>query len=351
MTTQSYLIFKLNQSRYGIPTTAVQEIFFLPEITPIADAPREVLGVINLRGEFLPVVDLGQRLGQPRNPFQLTDSLIVVEGQGQRIGMTASQVEGVQAIASEQTSTSLYGYTGETLQNRMIAGIATVEADIIMLLDPAQLLQSATLPVVHLNGHGPNGNHNGLSQDLPSGETSGLYDQFDDQARQILRERTIALQAPIVDQDSAGLMPLAVVSLAGEYFGFELGAVHEFTNIHKITPVPCCPPHVVGNINLRGEIITLININQVIDLPTNMTRSQPKAVVVRLDQRVAGIAVDDIFDVTYLHPSRVTLAPIAMHSARDEYLQGVAPYRDRMMSIINLSKLLASDVLVVNEEA
>jgi purine-binding chemotaxis protein CheW len=140
------------------------------------------------------------------------------------------------------------------------------------------------------------------------------------------------------------------VGLGGEYFGFGLETVYEFTEIHKITPIPCCPPHIVGNINLRGEIVTLININNVVDLPMKAVRSQPQAVVVRLDQRVAGIAVDDIFDVTYIHPSQVSAAPVALHSAKDEYLQGVAPYQDKMMSIINLSKLLTSEVLIVNEE-
>ncbi|MEH1787978.1 MAG: chemotaxis protein CheW [Nostoc sp.] len=109
---------------------------------------------------------------------------------------------------------------------------------------------------------------------------------------------------------------------------------------------------------MRGEIVTLININNVVDLPINGVRSptagrspsHQQAVVVRLDRRVAGIAVDDIFDVTYIHPSQMTTPPIALNSAKDDYLQGVAPYRDRMMSIINLSKLLTSEVLVVNEE-
>ncbi|MDZ8053361.1 MAG: chemotaxis protein CheW [Aulosira sp. ZfuVER01] len=335
MNTQSYLMFKLNHSRYGIPVTAVQELFFLPEITAIAKTPPGVLGAINLRGELLSVIDLHQQLGEPRSPFQLTDSTIVLEWQTQRVGIIVNQVDEVQAIALAQITTNLYGES----QAGLTVGIATVENEIVTLLNPEILVQHRTESV-----------NDALKHTNDSGFAQGLYNHFDAQARQVLRERTFGLQDAIAEQESVGLMPLAVVGLGGEYFGFELETVHEFTEIHKITPIPCCPPHIVGNINLRGEIVTLIDISDVVDLSMNAVRSQLQAVIVRLEQRVAGIAVDDIFDVVYIHPSQMATIPVAMHSAKDDYLQGVAPYQDRMMSIINLSKLLTSDVLVVNQE-
>lgn len=352
MSHEFYLIFNLNHSRYGILATAVQELFFLPEVTAIAQTPSTILGVINLRGKFLSVMDLYHRLEQVRPPFQLTDSMIVLEWQTQRIGIIVNQVDSVQAIAPDRIAANVYGQSKESLQNKLLTGIANVEEGIVTLLNPELLVQHAFLETVfNLNSDFNNGSVNdALKHSSDSALNQGLYDHFDSQERQILQERTEALRCSVDDEDSASLLPLAVVGLAGEYFGFGLETVHEFTEIHKITPIPCCPPHIVGNINLRGEIVTLININNVVDLPMNGVRLHQQAVVVRLDQRVAGIAVDDIFDVTYIHPSQMTTPPIALNSAKDDYLQGVAPYRDRMMSIINLSKLLTSEALVVNEE-
>ncbi|MGF2035193.1 MAG: chemotaxis protein CheW [Nostoc sp. CmiVER01] len=345
-------MFNLNHSRYGIPATAVQELFFLPEVTAIAQTPSTILGVINLRGKFLPVMDLYHRLEQARPPFQLTDSMIVLEWQTQQIGIIVNQVDSVQAIAPDRIAANVCGQSKESLQDRLVTGIANVEEGIVTLLNPELLVQHAFIETVfNLNSDFNNGSVNdALKHSSDSELNQGLYDHFDSQERQIFQERTESLRCSINDEDSASLLPLAVVGLGGEYFGFGLETVHEFTEIHKITPIPCCPPHIVGNINLRGEIVTLININNVVDLPMNGVRLHQQAVVVRLDQRVAGIAVDDIFDVTYIHPSQITTPPIALHSAKDDYLQGVAPYRDRMMSIINLSKLLTSEVLVVNEE-
>ncbi|AVH63604.1 chemotaxis signal transduction protein CheW [Nostoc sp. 'Peltigera membranacea cyanobiont' N6] len=352
MSHESYLMFKLNHSRYGIPATAVQELFFLPEVTAIAETPSTILGVINLRGKFLPVMDLYHRLEQARPPFQLTDSMIVLEWETQRIGIIVNQVDSVQAIAPDRIAANVCDRSKESLQDKLVTGIANVEEGIVTLLNPELLVQHAFIETVfNLNSDFNNGSVNdALKHSSDSALNQGLYDRFDSQERQILQERTEALRCSIDEEDSTSLLPLAVVGLGGEYFGFGLETVHEFTEIHKITPIPCCPPHIVGNINLRGEIVTLININNVVDLPMNGVRSHQQAVVVRLDRRVAGIAVDDIFDVTYIHPSQMTTPPIALNSAKDDYLQGVAPYRDRMMSIINLSKLLTSEVLVVNEE-
>ncbi|MEH2437088.1 MAG: chemotaxis protein CheW [Nostoc sp.] len=352
MSHESYLIFNLNHSPYGIPATAVQELFFLPEVTAIAQTRSTILGVINLRGKFLPVMDLYHRLEQARPPFQLTDSMIVLEWQTQRIGIIVNQVDSVQAIALDRSAANVCDRSKESFQDRLVTGIANVEEGIVTLLNPELLVQHAFIETVfNLNSDFNNGSVNdALKYSSDSALNQGLYDHFDSQERQILQKRTETLRCSINDEDSASLLPLAVVGLGGEYFGFGLETVHEFTEIHKITPIPCCPPHIVGNINLRGEIVTLININGVVDLPMNGVRLHQQAVVVRLDQRVAGIAVDDIFDVTYIHPSQMTTPPIALHSAKDDYLQGVAPYRDRMMSIINLSKLLTSEVLVVNEE-
>ncbi|MEH2407693.1 chemotaxis protein CheW [Nostoc sp.] len=352
MNDQSYLMFKLNHSRYGIPATAVQELFFLPEVTAIAETPSTILGVINLRGKFLPVMDLYHRLKQARPPFQLTDSMIVLEWQTQRIGIIVSQVDSVQAIAADQITANVCDQSKESLPDGLMMGIANVEQGIVTLLNPEILVQHALIETTF--NHNSDFNNSSVDDALKHPSDSvlnqDLYDHFDSQERQIFQQRSETLRCLLADENSAELLPLAVVGLAGEYFGFSLETVHEFTEIHKITPIPCCPPHIVGNINLRGEIVTLININDVVDLPMNAVRSHQHAVVVRLDQRVAGIAVDDIFDVTYIHPSQITTTPIALHSVKDDYLQGVAPYRDRMMSIINLSKLLTSEVLVVNEE-
>jgi purine-binding chemotaxis protein CheW len=350
MNEQSYLTFKLNHSYYGIPTTTVKEIFLVPEVAVITEAPPGIIGVIDLRGELIPVLDLYQQLGQVRPPFKLADNMIVLEWESQKLGIIVSQVDELQTIGTDQITTRLYGQSEKSLQDGITIGIATLKNGIVTILNPELFIQYATAQNIPSPDVDADKVTDGVLKSPSPVVEQGLYDHLDLQARQVLQDRTAVLRCLIDNQDTTELIPLAVVELGGEYFGLELETVYEFAAIHKIAPIPCCPPHIVGNINLRGEIITLINLNDVVGLPINSMRSHSQAVVVRLEKRVVGIVVDAIFDVAYLHPSQLKLAPASKHSTNDDYFQSVAPYQDWMMTIINLSKLLSSDILVVDEE-
>lgn len=63
-----------------------------------------------------------------------------------------------------------------------------------------------------------------------------------------------------------GMTSLAVVSLNGEYFGVDLEVIKEFANIRGVTPVPCTPAHIVGDMNLRGDILTIMDIGGMLNL-------------------------------------------------------------------------------------
>ena len=72
--------------------------------------------------------------------------------------------------------------------------------------------------------------------------------------------------------------------------------------------------------------------------------------MVQIADLVAGIVADEVLDVMYLNTSEITAVPAALHSANDEYLRGTASYREKMMSILDLHKMLTKGGLVVDEE-
>jgi purine-binding chemotaxis protein CheW len=107
--------------------------------------------------------------------------------------------------------------------------------------------------------------------------------------------------------------------------------------------------------NLRGEILTLIDISHFLQLKgdqspaENATIRNQQAVVVRIDKLVAGVTVDTVHDVVYLHSSDISPVPAAVHAMNEDFIRGVASYQDKQMSILDLSKILSSENLVVNE--
>jgi len=127
----------------------------------------------------------------------------------------------------------------------------------------------------------------------------------------------------------------------------DLSIVREFTKIEKITPIPCCPGHILGNMNLRGEILTLIDISQPLNLTTKSTKNAKNAVVIEVNEVVAGIAVEEVFDVVDLRPEKLKQIPAAMDSNIALYLKGLAEYLGKTLNLVDLPKLIAQGAITV----
>lgn len=143
---------------------------------------------------------------------------------------------------------------------------------------------------------------------------------------------------------------MAVIGLNGEYFGLDLATVQEFIDVSGITPIPCCPSHIRGNINLRGEILTLVDIRKALNIPLADVGNISKAVIVKVDDLVAGLPVNEVFNVEYFRPSDVMPVPAAIPSENEAYLRGTVPFLGKILSILDLPQLLSEGGLEVNEE-
>ena len=337
MDTQSYLIFELSDRGYGIPATCVQEIFFVPELTPIAESPTDILGTVNIRGSLLPIMDLSCRLGHSSVGYQITDSVIVIQHKNKLLGILVNQTCEVQTIPSDCITSDLLNFqTTNEPSDELVAGIAQLESKIITLLNYKMLFQ----PFDSVASSDP------IQVSIKN--QSFILDSFSEKEKEILRDRLRTSLAN--DEDDSELLSLAVVGLNQEYFGFRLETVYEFADVQKVTPIPCSPSHIVGNINLRGEVLNLVDICDVLKLQKSNNEHQKRAVVVRQNEFTAGITVDDIFDVIHIRNSDIQPAPAANRTCDNEYLQGVVPFQNTILSVIDLTKIFISGALVVNEE-
>jgi purine-binding chemotaxis protein CheW len=375
METKPYLIFEQNGFLCGIEACYVREIFFLPELTAIAEAPQDIVGAIDLRGEILPVMDLNLRFGYVWQEYSVTDSTIVIEWQESKVGIIVNQVREVKELSEDAITPQLsYGRENSEASHHFVAGLARCEADIVMLLNLDRLIRYS--PKKSEESWPVSPNNAGSEETAGEADTENLQWQINAKLLgknpQILSKRQVfCLQATPEEKaifksrannlrwrgeeenDAAINMSLAVFVLNGEYFGIHLDLVREFTDINQVTPVPCTPDRIVGNINLRGEIVTLIDIRSVLNMSLNMSDAAnylSQAIVVEVADLVAGIVVDEILDIIYLNVSEIAAVPTALYSANREYLRGTAIYGEKMMAILNLQKLLTKGEVVVDEE-
>ncbi|MCS6941265.1 MAG: chemotaxis protein CheW [Geminocystis sp.] len=362
-----YLIFNHSSLTYGLPAEEIQEVFFIPELTPIPDAPEDIVGVINLRGEILPIMDLNIRFGYETNGYQISDTLVVVRHEELKVGLITNHVDDVGIIEEENITPELPYDRGseEFKQEKFIKGVAKKEDKIIFLLDTEKLLRyvepqtlSLELDLFQLPADGV---EKGEKREDTTTETeesqqqrkyrkTDFFPNITEDEKRILRERASRLRQSIQFKDFTGLKPVAVFSLNQEYFGVELSLVREFIKFKKYTPIPCTPEFVVGNINLRGEVITLIDIRREFNLtPTSLTEETP-AIVVNVDGIVAGIVVDEIKEIAMINPQQLQKGERSEEvKIQQEYLQGVIPYQEKMLAIINLAEIMSSGKLIVDE--
>ena len=140
------LSFRLGAETYSIDILCVQEIRGWDAPTHIAGAPPHVLGVLNLRGVIVPVIDLRQHFGLPAG-FDDVTVTVVLNVSGRTVGAVVDSVSTVVALTPDQIKPSPAFSAG--IQSAPLRGIATLEEDgqrhLLMLLDIERLLAHAQL--------------------------------------------------------------------------------------------------------------------------------------------------------------------------------------------------------------
>lgn len=155
-TTQQYLTFKLAGEEYGIDILTVQEIRGFEKATRIPKTPDYLLGVINLRGAVVPIVDLRVRFQLPDTSVGANTVIILVKIQAEHhqrtIGMVVDAVSDVHLISTEQLG-GVPNLSG-AIAGDFITGIATIDEKMIILLDVDLLINSAVLEEAVFAGPG-----------------------------------------------------------------------------------------------------------------------------------------------------------------------------------------------------
>jgi purine-binding chemotaxis protein CheW len=95
-------LFTLDERRYALTLSCVERVVFVVDITPLPKAPRVVLGVVNVKGDIVPVYDLRRRFRLPEREIHLTDQLMIAKTSRQTVALLVDSVGGVIEVAEEE---------------------------------------------------------------------------------------------------------------------------------------------------------------------------------------------------------------------------------------------------------
>jgi len=138
--------------------------------------------------------------------------------------------------------------------------------------------------------------------------------------------------------------------LDNETYGINVMQVQEVLRYTEIAPVPGAPPYVLGIINLRGNVVTVIDTRHRFGLTSAETTDNTRIVIIEADQHVVGILVDAVAEVVYLRQSEIETAPNVGNDESAKFIQGVCNKNDELLILVDLDKLLTGEEWAEMEE-
>jgi purine-binding chemotaxis protein CheW len=167
-----------------------------------------------------------------------------------------------------------------------------------------------------------------------------------EEKKKILKTRAQALACePEPHRASEAHMDVVEFLLAYERYGIKSSYVREVYPLRELTPMLCAPPFVLGIINLRGEILSVIDLKSFFDLPQKGLTDLNKVLVVRTDGMELGILADVILGVRTISLLDLQSSLPTLTGIRAEYLQGVT--EDRLV-VLDAEKILSDKKIIVH---
>ena len=131
--------------------------------------------------------------------------------------------------------------------------------------------------------------------------------------------------------------------LGDETYGINVMQVQEVLRHTEITPVPGAPEYVIGIINLRGNVVTVIDTRARFGLPEGVITDNTRIVIIEADEHVVGIMVDSVAEVVYLKSSEIDSATNVGTEESTKFIQGVSNRDDELLILVDLNRMLNDD--------
>lgn len=300
--------FDVAGQEYALPLDTVREIVPVP--AGVASAPRSealVLGVAGYRDSLLPLLSLRGLLGFPPAPLGGEREKVVVTQVGDvLVGLVADKMRSIVPADPQLIDPAPPVLAARTGGESRIAAIYRGDGGrrLISILDPAQLFREDVM--------------------LKLGKAAETHAQTED----------------LMHGDTLRFL---VFRLGDDEFGLPIEAVDEVARMpEQVTRVPKTPKFLEGVVNLRGEVLPVVDQRRRFDMPELTDKQKRRLIVVRTDQSRAGLIVDSVSEVLQSDAAAIEPAPDLTGEAT-RLVNGVVNLEDagRMILLLDPSELLS----------
>jgi purine-binding chemotaxis protein CheW len=163
----------------------------------------------------------------------------------------------------------------------------------------------------------------------------------------VLRERARQLAQPPAEETSAAVIEVVMLLLAYETYAIETAYVREVYPLKDLTLLPCTPAFVAGIVNVRGQVMSVIDLKQLFELPVKGLTDLNKIVILSDGLMEFGILADAILGVQNIPLHEIEPVLPTLTGVREDYLKGITA---EGVVVLDAAKLLHSNNIVIHEE-
>ncbi|OYT17114.1 MAG: chemotaxis protein CheW [Bacteroidetes bacterium 4572_77] len=163
----------------------------------------------------------------------------------------------------------------------------------------------------------------------------------------ILKKRAEILKTPLAEASQPGKQIEGLeFLLSDEKYAINSIFVSEVIYINELTKLPCTPPFIMGLINVRGKVLSVIDIKMFFNIPSKGITNLNKVIIVKYNDIEIGILADDILGNFNIQLEELQTEVTTITEVDDSFIIGVTNSR---VVVLDIKKLLLSDIIVVNE--
>lgn len=311
-----YVTFNVGEELFGVDIMCIESIIPPQLITTVPRTPDYFLGIINLRGEVISVIDMRRRFDLEPAKETAETRIVVLKTNGILIGMLVDRINPIESMSSISIQD---GPPVAALERRkFIAGSYKLKSGKILLI---------------------------LLHDKLINEKDFLIDE-DIQFNQEVIETTVERK-----EDWVREIPLVSFQIGEEHYTIESRAVEEIIFLPETTAVPDMDDIIEGIFYLRESVVPILRLGERIGL--GVVEILPDSQVIILKKSLFGIKigliVDDIREIFFIKEDEIVSSPINLNKAQSEHLKGVFKFQRNNQSIIVM--LLKLEKLLSEKEA
>lgn len=177
---------------------------------------------------------------------------------------------------------------------------------------------------------------------------SGISEATAEEKRAVLRSRANRLaREPEKKATAEDSLEVLAFLLAHETYAIETRFIREVYPLTELTPLPCTPDYIFGIINIRGQILTILDIKKFLDLPEKGITNLNRVIVVRQEDMTLGILADEIIDIRNISKDGLNPPLPTMTGIYAGYIRGIA---EEGIIVLDMERVLNDRQLIVHEE-